>query len=491
MFMKFKPSRPALQAAPKPPVNRPTPLPTPVRAPFQAQAQAQALAPAQSERRAAAGRVGPARWPLAKAVWSVCGALGWGLAQAQTAVVAGGALKFDNVEVWQRIVSEAGGPGARIAVFANAAGNPERSGAQIVQALSQQGALAELIPVAPKMKGTDWKRNLQDPVWIDKVRQSQGVFFSGGAQELIVDSLAPEGQASEMLKAIWAVYQGGGVVAGTSAGAAIMSTVMFRDAQDVMRVLRGPASQALRQGREIDRGLGFVGPELFIDQHFLKRGRLGRMLPLMHHQGYRLGLGVEENSAAVIKQKSLEVIGARGVLVVDLSQARHDARMPAFNLSGVRLSYLERGDRHDFATGQSTASATKLKSPLIDPQAPDFRPSFTRKPFFMDILGDNTLVQAMAQLVDGPAPELKGLAVDARSDERFTQPAAPDADRPQLGFEFRLYRTPASRAWFTSAWGGEDYTVLQVGLDVVPVEISLPLYRPLAPSPATHKGSQP
>jgi cyanophycinase len=187
----------------------------------------------------------------------------------------------------------------------------------------------------------------------------------------------------------------------------------------------------------------------------------------------------------------LEVIGARGVLVVDLSQARQDARLPAFNLRGVRLSYLERGDRHDFATGQSTASATKQKSTVINPYAPDFRPSFTRKPFFLDILGDNTVVQAMAQLVDGPADELKGLAVEARSDERFTRSPATDADRPQLGFEFRLYRTPASRAWFTSAWGGEDYTVVQVGLDVLPVELALPLYRPLGAKAAEQKGGQP
>ena len=75
-----------------------------------------------------------------------------------------------------------------------------------------------------------------------------------------------------------------------------MSTTMFRDAPDPLMVLKGQ----LRDGREFDQGLGFVGPDLFVDQHFLKRGRIGRMLPLMVAKGYKLGVGIEENSAIVL-----------------------------------------------------------------------------------------------------------------------------------------------------------------------------------------------
>ena len=70
----------------------------------------------------------------------------WGLrgsrhrvAAGQTAIAIGGALRLDNDEVWQRIVDEAGGPGAHIAVFATAAGNPERSAATIAAALARRG----------------------------------------------------------------------------------------------------------------------------------------------------------------------------------------------------------------------------------------------------------------------------------------------------------------------------------------------------------------
>ncbi|MFN3860688.1 MAG: cyanophycinase [Roseateles sp.] len=390
--------------------------------------------------------------------------------QAQgTAVVIGGALRYDNDAVWQRIVDEAGGAGARIAVFATAAANPERSASRIVDALNRRGAQAEAIPVAPRLKGVDLQARLNDPALIAKVAASRGVFFSGGAQELIVDTLQPGGQPTAMLKAIRQVLADGGVVAGTSAGAAIMSRMMFRDAQDNIRILQGQ----WREGREYDRGLGFVGPDLFIDQHFLKRGRIGRMLPAMQAFGYKLGLGIEEDSAAVIKGPQVEIIGARGALLVDLSKASTDPRIPAFNLRGALLSYLDRGDRHDLATGVTTPSKYKLAESRIDPAASDYKPYLQGDRYYMDILGDGVIVAAMAQLLDSAAPEVRGLAWRP-------QPQAGSTAR-ELGFEFRLYKGPGLVGWFSGAFGGEDYTVLNVRLDVTPVQLANPSPTPLSP----------
>lgn len=404
-----------------------------------------------------------ARWTLGAALLLLLGST---LAQAQTAIVIGGALKFDNDSVWQRVVDEAGGPQARFVVFGTAAANPARSAAQIVEALNRRGAKAEALAITPQLPADQLAAALRDPVLLDKVRSARGVFFSGGAQEHITATFQPGGKTTPMLDAIWDVYRRGGVVAGTSAGAAIMSRVMFRDAQDVLEVLGGQ----LRPGREIDQGLGFVGPDLFIDQHFLKRGRIGRMLPLMVAQGLRVGLGIEENSAAVIKGHQAEVIGARGALFVDLRDASTDRTLGAFNLQNARLSYLERGDRIDLKTGAVVASEAKRSSSPIDPAASDFKPYFKNEPFYPDILGDNTIAQAMAQLLDSPATELRGLAARL----------GPQGDvRGQPGFEFRLYKGADTRGWFTGAFGGEDYTVVNVHLDVRPVRVNSPLYVPL------------
>ena len=58
--------------------------------------------------------------------------------------------------------------------------------------------------------------------------------------------------------------------------------------------------------------------------HFLKRGRIGRMLPLMMAKGYKLGLGIEENSAAIVQGDLVEVVGGKGALLIDLNDVLTD-----------------------------------------------------------------------------------------------------------------------------------------------------------------------
>jgi len=383
-------------------------------------------------------------------------------------IVIGGALQADSDAVWQRIVDEAGGAGAPIAVFPTAAYEPERIAAQIVASLSRCGGRAEMVPLAPHLAGVDLQAVLNDPAWIARVAASRAVFFSGGAQEYLVDTLLPGGQSTAMLEAIRSVFEAGGVIAGTSAGAAVMSRVMFRDAMDNLAVLRGQ----WRAGQEYDRGFGFVSPDLLVDQHFLKRGRIGRMLPALQALGYRFGLGVDENAAVVVRGHALEVIGGSGAVVLDMQGASTDPALPAFNLRGARLSYLDHGDRHDLITGQTTPSTAKRAEGPIEPAAPGTVAGRPSERYFLDILGDGCILAALVQLLEGPAEEVQGLACRARP-----QPGEALRD---IGFEFRLRRGPGFVGWRTTARGCEDHTVLNALLDVVPVRVTHPLFTPLA-----------
>ncbi len=386
------------------------------------------------------------------------------------AVAIGGALRYDNARVWSRLVELAGGPGARFVVLATAAENPTRSAALSVAALEAHGAVAEALPVSPRLPDSDVAAAVRDPELIARVRAARGVFFTGGAQERIVDALQPDGRPTPLLEAIQAVMAGGGVVAGTSAGAAIMSGTMFRDATDVMAVMKGE----LRFGREVDRGLGFAGSGLFVDQHFLRRGRLGRLLPAMQALGFSTGLGVEEDSAAILHGGTVEIVGAGGALFVDLTAATTDAQLGVFNISGARLTFLGDGDRLDLKSGVVTPSAAKAQGQRVDPRADGFKPYFEETPFLLDILADGAVVRAMTLALDGPRDEVRGLAFDARAD------AAPPRE---LGFEFRFQRGPQTVGWFTPSHGGEAYTVAGIRLDVVPVRVAQPLYQPW-PRPA-------
>jgi len=391
-------------------------------------------------------------------------------AETGTAIVIGGALRNDNNAVWQRVVDAAGGPGARIAVFGTASGNPEASARHIVEELNRRGARAEAMAVSPRWPGVDVKDAVRDPALVAKVRASTGVFFGGGAQARIVDSLRPNGQDSPMLEAIRDVFARGGVVAGSSAGAAIMSRIMFRDAPDPLLVMKGGR---LREGHEVAAGLGFAGPDLFVDQHFVNRGRLGRTLPLMQSVGYRLGLGVEENSAAVVHGDEVEVLGAKGVLFVDLGQATSEEKLQGFNIANVSLSWLENGDRIKLSTGEITPSRLKLAEAPLDAGRPEFRPGSRRDAFYPDMLADGVLVNAMELLVDSARSEFRGLAFADR-------PYVFD-NKPDLGFEFRLYKGPGSIGWCTGALGGDDCSVLKLRLDVRPVLVNRPWYSALQP----------
>jgi cyanophycinase len=245
-----------------------------------------------------------------------------------------------------------------------------------------------------------------------------------------------------------------------------MSTVMFRDALSVINVMKGQ----LRDGKEVDKGLGFVGPNLFVDQHFLKRGRFGRMIPLMLAKGYKMGLGIDENTAAVVQGDTVEIVGAKGALVVDLHNIVTDPKQSALNLTGARLTYLDRGDRFDLGSRRLTPSDRKLRGARLDPNAPAYKPDFTNNPFYLDMLGDTTISNAMAHLIDSVQKEERGMAFD---------PLAPTSDpRADLGFAFRIYKGKDTVGWYSDELGGEEYTVANVYLDIAPVRMSRPLHQP-------------
>ncbi len=380
------------------------------------------------------------------------------------AVAIGGALRSDNDEVWSRLVQLAGGKGARFVVFGTASEDPEASAKQAVELLQRRGAVAEALPVAPGFGWVDLDKVVRDRALINKVKRANGVFFTGGLQERIVDVLQPGGQVTPMLEAIWDVYRKGGVVAGTSAGAAIMSRMMFRDAPSVMNVLKGQLSD----GRELDRGLGFVGPDVFVDQHFLKRGRFGRLIPAMLAKGYKLGLGVDENTAAVFRGDIVEVIGGSGALFIDLSQASTEPELNAFNVRNARIAYVENGDRIDLAARAVVPSAVKLAGQRLDPANPDYKPYHQEPRFQLDMLGDQAIANAMRYLIDSNQSETRGLSFDVLP--KRGDPLA------ELGFLFRVYKAPDSVGWSTDAFGGEQYTVINLRLDIRPVRLPQPLF---------------
>lgn len=142
-----------------------------------------------------------------------------------------------------------------------------------------------------EMLRADSREVANDPDFAGKLADAMGIWFSGGQQSYLsrtyVGTLV-EKQVRELLAR-------GGVVGGTSAGAAVMSRVM---------IARGQDTPVLGQG------FGFL-PGAVIDQHFLKRNRMNRLLEVVGDHPDLIGLGVDERTALEIRLRDLrmDVVG--------------------------------------------------------------------------------------------------------------------------------------------------------------------------------------
>jgi len=174
---------------------------------------------------------------------------------------------------------------------------------------------------------------------VQMVQQAATIFFTGGDQWRMMERL----RDTPLMEAIRDHYAGGGVVAGTSAGAAAASDTM---------IVGGPGATAPRAGgARLATGMGLL-PATVIDSHFAERGRLGRLLAAVAQRPQSLGIGIDEDSAIVVGARAshFAVLGTGGVTVADASQA--SATIPpqewrATSLRGLRLNQLAQGDRFD------------------------------------------------------------------------------------------------------------------------------------------------
>ena len=189
------------------------------------------------------------------------------------------------------------------------------------------------------------REQAHDPERVELVARAGAVFFTGGDQLRITSKLGgtPLGSAIESL------FRRGGIIAGTSAGASVMSDVM---------IVGGEAEESphVRGAIRMAPGLGLL-PRVLVDQHFAQRGRIGRLLAALAHNPRLLGIGIDEDTAViVVAGKLLEVIGSGGVTVVDGRELAHSNLDEAdeervLSLSGVRLHLLCDGDSLDLLTG--------------------------------------------------------------------------------------------------------------------------------------------
>ena len=166
-----------------------------------------------------------------------------------------------------------------------------------------------------------------------------GIFFSGGDQLRITSQIGDSGIEAKVRR----IYERGGVVAGTSAGASVMSETML---------VRGSSSVTHRMGDlHMAPGMGLIR-DVIIDQHFAERGRFGRLIGAVAHNPRILGIGIDEDTAAMVDGDQFRVIGSGAVYVVDGSAVSYcnlaeAAPERVLSMHDVCVHVLGSGDRFD------------------------------------------------------------------------------------------------------------------------------------------------
>jgi len=186
---------------------------------------------------------------------------------------------------------------------------------------------------------------------LEKVRDADALFFTGGDQ-LNVTSL----MGGSPLDILIDERMGDGLmIAGTSAGAAMMSTTMITSG--------GSGNPPMVGGVDFAPGMNLIDGTV-VDTHFSQRARHGRLLTAMAHYPEAIGLGIDERTAMVVRRGQFKVIGEGVVTVVDGSQMRHcdlpyREKGQAIGMFNANIHVLPAGYHYDLRKRQPIAPSTK------------------------------------------------------------------------------------------------------------------------------------
>ena len=227
------------------------------------------------------------------------------ICQGPVIPIGGAEEKEPGSDVLERFVALAGGEKARIAIIPTASEEAKKAGERYVKVFAKLGA-AE----------ADWLRverreDANAEPALNLLGNATGIFITGGDQARLVALLA----GTLVMECIRLRNAEGIVVAGTSAGASILSALMMAGGTGIGGDSNGAAA---RKGMvELVAGFGLL-QDIIIDQHFSQRGRMGRLLSVFAGTPGLVGIGLDEDTAVLIDHEgTLEVLGSNMVTIVD------------------------------------------------------------------------------------------------------------------------------------------------------------------------------
>lgn len=254
----------------------------------------------------------------------------------QLVIVGGAEDKEGDCQILREFLRRAGGTKAHIVIMTAATELPREVGENYIRVFERLGA--EKVRIVD----TETRDDASSSTALEAVNDATGVFFTGGDQARITSIL----KDTQLDEAIHKRFAEGIVIGGTSAGAAVMPDKMIVEGDSETN----PRIEIVDMGP----GMGFL-PGVVIDQHFSQRGRLGRLISALLQEPADLGFGIDENTAMVVTDNQIEVIGEGAVTIVDESEATHNnideiLKDEALAIFGAKLHILPHGYKFDLKT---------------------------------------------------------------------------------------------------------------------------------------------
>lgn len=241
-------------------------------------------------------------------------------------VLIGGACEPGGEALGRFVELARGRDGGKIVGLTTASSNPLRAARQWVKDFAEAGAHQVDFPIV------DSRERAQDPAVARMIMEADAVFLGGGDQVHLVTTLG----GSRVGRALSEAYTGGGVIGGTSAGAAALTETILAGGE--------PDEYGQMQDLHLGPGFGLLGFRAVIDTHFTQRRRLQRLFMVIARNAEQMGLGIDEDTAMVVRGHLGEVVGRGSVTFVDGRGVRFDNADQCDNGGcALTLSYLRVG----------------------------------------------------------------------------------------------------------------------------------------------------
>ena len=155
------------------------------------------------------------------------------------------------------------------------------------------------------------KNTATSKVLTDSLQRAKLIFISGGDQTRFMKVV----NNTPLFNSIHNAYNSGSTIAGTSAGAAVMCEHMITGNQILESKYSSTFDNIQYGNLETVPGLGLI-KNVIIDQHFLKRSRYNRLLSALVEFPDHTGIGIDESTALIVRNKEIEIAGESAVVVV-------------------------------------------------------------------------------------------------------------------------------------------------------------------------------